>query len=65
MEGARREVRLLLGEKGLKDFDHMIDVYLVGKHGLKIFPEEACRLDAHERLDDALLSALRHPRDDG
>ena len=61
--GLKREIALLVSEKGLKDLDHTIDVCLVGIHGLKSLREEACRLDAHERLSDVFLNAIKHPSD--
>ena len=61
----KRDITLLVGEKGLVDLDHMVDVCLVGIHSLKSLPEGACWLNARERLNDALLNAKKHPSDDG
>ena len=62
--GVKREIALLAGEKGLEDLDHTSNVSLVGIHGLKSFLEGACHLDAHKRLSDAFLDAIKHPSDD-
>ena len=61
----KREISLLVGDKGLEDLDHTSDVSLVGIHGLKSFLEGVCRLDARKRLSDALLDAIKHLSDDG
>ena len=56
----KRGITLLVGEKGLKDLNHMTNVCLVGIHSLKSFPQGACQLNGHERLDDTLLNAIKH-----
>ena len=59
----KREIALLAHEKGHKDLYLMIDVHLVGIYCLNGFLEGTHRVDAHERLCNALLDVMKHPSD--
>ena len=63
--GLKREIALLESEKSLKDLYHTADVRLIGIDCFKGLPKRARRLDAHERLGNVLLDAMKHPSDNG
>ena len=59
----KREITLLESEKSLEDLYHTADVCLIGIHCFKGVPKRAHRLDVRERLDNALLDAVKHTSD--
>ena len=61
--GLNREITLLTNEKRLEGLYCMIDVYQVGIYHLKGRLKGVCQLDAHKRLNDALLDVVKHPSD--
>ena len=62
--GLKREIVLLISEKGLEDLYHITNVHLVGIHCLKGLAKGARRIDACKRLVSALLNDAKHPSDD-
>ena len=61
----KREIALLVGEKGLKDLYYTFDVLLIGMHHLKGFLEGVCLLDVDKRLGKTLLDAMKHSSNNG
>ena len=58
--GLKREIALLESEKILEDLYHTTDVCLIGIHCFKGLRKRAHRLDARERLGNALLNVVKH-----
>ena len=61
--GLKREITLLESEKSLEDLYHIADVHLIGIHCFRGLLKRVRRFDARERLDSALLDAMKHPSD--
>ena len=61
----KREIVLVIGEKGLRDLYHLTDFYLVDIYCLKGFLEGAHQLDGRVRLKNALLDVVKHLSDNG
>ena len=63
--GLKREIALLVSEKGLEDLNLMTGVRFFGIHVLEGLLERVRWLDACERLGDAMLDGVTYPGDDG
>ena len=63
--GLKREIALLESEKSLEDLYYTTNVHLIGIHCFKGLTKRARRLDARDRLDNAMLDVVKHPCDNG
>ena len=63
--GLKREIAFFESEKSLEDLYHTADVLFIGIDCFKGLLERARQLDAHERLGNVLLDAMKHPSDNG